>query len=56
MNLKLTQCHGQCYDGASNMVGFKNGVVTQLLAKKKRAVPTHCYGHALNLAVGDSMK
>ena len=47
MNLKLTQCRGQCYDGASNMVGCKNGVATQLLAKEKRAVLTHCYGHAL---------
>ena len=56
MNLKLTQCRGQCYDGASNMVGCKNGVATQLLAKEKRAVLTHCYGHALNLAIGDSMK
>jgi len=56
MNLKLTQCHGQCYDGASNMVGCQNGVATQLLANEKRAVLIHCYGHALNLAVGDSMK
>jgi len=56
MSLKLTQCRGQCFDGASNMVGSKNGVATQLLAKEKRAVLTHCYGHALNLAVGDSMK
>ena len=56
MSLKLIQCRGQCYDGASNMVGCKNGVVTQLLAKEKKAVLTHCYGHALNLAVGDSMK
>ena len=56
MSLKLTQCHGQCYDGASNMVGCKNGVATQLLAKEKRAVLTHCYGYALNLAVGDLMK
>ena len=56
MSLNLTRCRGQCYDGASNMVGCKNGVATQLLAKEKRAVLTHCYGHALNLAVGDSMK
>lgn len=46
MNLNLTQCCGQCYDGASNMVECKNGVATQLLAKEKRAVLTHCYGHA----------
>ena len=38
------------------MIGCKNGVATQLLAKEKWAVLTHCYGHALNLAVGDSMK
>ena len=38
------------------MAGCKNGVATQLLAKEKSAVLTHCYGHALNLAVGDSMK
>ena len=56
MSLKLTQCRGQCYDGASNMTGCKKGVATQLLAMEKRAVLTHCYGHALNLAVGDSMK
>ena len=55
MGLKLPQCHGQCYDGAFNMIGCKNGVATQLLAKEKRAVLTHCYGHALNLAVGDSI-
>ena len=51
MGLKLTQCCGKCYDGASNMIGCKNGVATQLLAKEQRAVLTHCYGHALNLAV-----
>ena len=56
MNLKLTQCCGQCYDSASNMAKCKNGVATQLLAKEKKAVLTHCYGHALNLAVGDLMK
>ena len=38
------------------MVGCKKGVATQLARKEKRAVLTHCYGHALNLAVGDSMK
>jgi len=56
MNLKLTQCHGQCYDGTSNMVECKIGVATQLLAKEKRAMLTHCYDHVLNMAVGDPMK
>lgn len=47
---------GQCYDGASNMTGSMHGVATQLLAEEPRAIPTHCYGHALNLAVADAMK
>ena len=56
MNLTVLPCRGQCYDGASNMVGRRKGVATQLARKEKRAVLTHCYGHALNLAVEDSMK
>lgn len=56
MNLKLSDCRGQCYDGASNMTGSKQGVATQLQAEEPRALLTHCYGHALNLAVGDAVK
>ncbi len=56
MSLKLSDCRGQCYDGASNMTGSKHGVATQLQSVEPRAVLTHCYGHALNLAVGDAMK
>ncbi len=56
MKVKLSECHGQCYDGASNMSGSRNGVATQIMAEEKRAVYTHCYGHALNLAVGDTIK
>ena len=41
---------------ASNMVGCRNGVATRLASKENRAVLTHCYGHALNLAGGDAMK
>ena len=56
MSLKMSQCRGQCYDGASNMTGSKNGVATRLLADESRALLTHCYGHALNLAVADAIK
>jgi len=56
MNLSLSSCRGQCYDGASNMAGSKNGVATQIQAEEHRAVYTHCYGHALNLAVGAALK
>lgn len=55
-NLKLSDCRGQCYDGASNMSGIRNGVASQILAEEPRAIYTHCYGHALNLAVGNTMK
>ena len=51
MSLKLTQCRGQCYDGMD-----VKKQLNYILAMEKRAVLTHCYGHALNLAVGDSMK
>ncbi|KAH3720250.1 hypothetical protein DPMN_130213 [Dreissena polymorpha] len=40
MNLSMSQCRGQCYDGASNMTGAKRGVATNMLAKKGRAVFT----------------
>lgn len=50
MNLNLNQCRGQCYDGASNMVGPHSSVATQIATQEPHAVYTHCYGHALNLA------
>ena len=56
MNLRVAQYRGQCYDGASNVAGSKHGVAAQLHAEEPRALLTHCYGHALNLAVADTMK
>ena len=56
MNLALSRCRGQCHDGASTIAGTRNGVVTQLRDEENQAVFLHCYGHALNLAVGDSIK
>ena len=56
MNLSLSDCRGQCCDGGSNMTGSRNGVAAQLRQEETRAVLTHCYGHALNLAVGDTIK
>ena len=38
------------------MSGSKSGVATALLLKEPRALYTHCYGHALNLAVQDMVK
>ena len=56
MNVKLSNCRGQCYDGASNMSGSHNGVAKKILEKESHALYTHCYAHALNLAVSDTLK
>ena len=56
MNVKLSYCRGQCYDGASNMSSARNGVATKILEDERRALYTHCYAHSLNLAVSDTMK
>ncbi len=56
MNVALGKCRGQCYDGCSTMSGSKNGVVQLIKREEPRALYTHCYGHALNLACSDSIK
>ena len=56
MNLRLQDAHGQCYDGAAAMAGAKTHVATQIKAINGKCFYTHFYGHALNLAVGDSIK
>ena len=56
MNLNLNWCRGQCYDGAGSMAGAHKGVATQISYEEPRALFTHFYGHALNLAVCDVVK
>ena len=56
MNLSLNRARGQCYDGAANKSGAKSGVAKQLTGEEPRALYTHCYGHALNLACGDAIE
>lgn len=56
MNLALAKARGQCYDGASNMAGIRNGVATQIQKEESRAIFTHCYGHSLNLAASDTVR
>ena len=56
MKVKLSERHDQCYDGASNMSGSRNGVATQIIAEEKCAIYTHCCGHSLNIVVGDAIK
>jgi len=49
-----TKLVGQCYDGASNMSGVKNGLNKKIKAKAKKALYIHCYAHQLNLALQHS--
>ena len=51
MNLKLTDCRGQCYNGASTMSGSVSGVATRIKTLNSKCLYTHCYGHVLNLSV-----
>ena len=55
-NLSITRLRGQCYDGASSMLGARGGVAKLILDEEPRALHTHCYGHALNLACSDAVK
>ena len=56
MNLSLSNCRGQTYDGSSNMMGKKSGVSTQILTEQPKAVAIHCQGHSLSLSVKSMTK
>jgi len=56
MKLVLIDCRDQCYDGAANVAEVRAGMATQICEIEQRVVFTHCYGHALSLAVGDTMR
>ena len=56
LNVSVSTLRGQCYDGASAMSGSRRGVAALIQREEPRAVYTHCYGHALNLACGDAIK
>lgn len=56
MGLDTEKLRGQCYDGCSTMAGTKGGVATLMKSVEKRALYTHCYGHATNLACSDSIR
>ncbi len=54
--IPLSRIRGQCYDECSTMAGAKSGVAVQIQEKAPKAIFTHCYGHALNLSVNDSIR
>ncbi len=40
LRMNLSNCHGQCYDGASSMSGSRSGVAIQLSKLKPKALYT----------------
>lgn len=56
MNLSLDKARGQCYDGAAAMAGCRSGIAKRISDEEPRAVFMHCYGHALDLAISDTVK
>ena len=54
--ISLDNCRGQCYDGASNMLGKKSGVAKQILDIQPKAFATHCHCHLLSLSVKETTK
>ena len=56
IQISLDNCRGQCYDGASNMLGKKSGVAKKIQEMQPKAFPTHCHCHSLSLSVKDTTK
>ena len=55
MQLDITKCRGQCYDGAADVSGHVTGLRSKVLKEESRAIYVHCRAHKLNLAVQDAM-
>ena len=51
MQLPLSSCRGQTYDGASNMLGKKSGVAAKILNEVPKALPTYCHAHSVSLSI-----
>ena len=56
VQISLSKCRSQCYDGCSTMKGQKAGVSKQIKDIEKKTSFIGCYAHVLNLAVGDANK
>lgn len=51
LNLDITLCRGQAYDGGANMSGKIKGVQARISSIQPLAFFTHCASHRLNLAI-----
>ena len=51
MSLPITECRGQAYDGAANMLGHVRGVAAQIQTEEPSAIYVHCFAHCINLVL-----
>ena len=57
LQLSLSTCRGQCYDGASNMLGKESGIAKKFKSvNQKLTDASHCHSHALSLSIKDATK
>ncbi|XP_066274145.1 52 kDa repressor of the inhibitor of the protein kinase-like [Branchiostoma lanceolatum] len=56
LNLQPANCRAQCFDGAGNMAGIRNGCAANFQQTAPRAPYFHCASHDLNLALCKACK
>ena len=54
--INVTECKGQCYDGASNMQPQKKGAASYISKDLLSAIAAPCCSHNLNLSLATSSK
>ena len=56
IDIDISNCVSQCYDGASVMSGCNTGVRKRVTDVNPKAIYIHCHAHQLNLVLVDSCK
>ena len=56
LNLSISDCISECYDGASVMSGCYSGVSTRILDMNPKVIYIHCCAHRLNLVLVDTCR
>ena len=51
IGVEITECRGQCDDGAANMQSQKKGSASYVLKESPKAIVTHCCSHNLNVSL-----
>ncbi|XP_074030798.1 uncharacterized protein [Leptinotarsa decemlineata] len=54
LEIPLSDCVANAFDGASNMSGQYNGLTAQMASKIPNHIHTWCYAHVLNLVISDT--